>query len=194
MDISTKWKMAVTKWTEKDILFIKDNLHLSNAELAKHLGSTADAICQLKVRKKLNRLQNITLEDREWRTVTELPDYEVSDHGEVRNKKRGNILRSRVDKNGYYKIEFKLGTKTLNRNIHRLLALEFIDNPNNEPEVNHEDGNKLNNYWENLEWVSSSYNMQHAHDNGLINMPKGDDHWTRKRNVKQFVGRSTTIL
>lgn len=136
--------MTVTKWRDKDIQFIRDNLHLSNAELAEHLGSTADAICQLKVRQGINRLQNTTPEGREWRTVTELPDYEVSDYGEVRNSRRGNILRGRVDKSGYYKIEFKVGSKTLNRTVHRLVAIEFLDNPNDEPEVNHKDGNKLN--------------------------------------------------
>ena len=56
------------------------------------------------------------------------------------------------------------------------------------PEVNHKDGDKTNNFWKNLEWVTESQNMQHAHDTGLICMPTGDNHWTRRKGVKYFVG------
>ena len=51
--------------------------------------------------------------------------------------------------------------------IHRLLAKNFIPNPNNLPEVNHKDGNKLNNSLDNLEWVSKSQNALHAFELGL---------------------------
>lgn len=47
------------------------------------------------------------------------------------------------------------------------MAANFLDNPNNYPEVNHKDGNKLNNNVENLEWVSTSVNTKHAYDNNL---------------------------
>lgn len=60
--------------------------------------------------------------------------------------------------------------------IHRLLAIHFIPNPDNLPEVNHKDGNKLNNSIENLEWCTHKENMQHAHNNGLIKSPKGKNH------------------
>ncbi len=53
--------------------------------------------------------------------------------------------------------------------IHRLLALHFIDKPENYNDkwiVNHKDGNKLNNSIENLEWMSASDNTQHAYDTG----------------------------
>jgi len=51
--------------------------------------------------------------------------------------------------------------------IHRLVALNFIENPNNLPQVNHKDGNKDNNNVDNLEWCTNLYNMQHAIRTGL---------------------------
>ena len=58
--------------------------------------------------------------------------------------------------------------------LHRLLALSFIPNPNNLPEINHLNGNKLDFSLSNLVWSSSSENTQHAFNTGLI--PKGEKH------------------
>lgn len=51
--------------------------------------------------------------------------------------------------------------------MHRLIAEAFVPNPNGYKEVNHKDGNKLNNHWTNLEWCTRSENIRHCHRLGL---------------------------
>lgn len=104
-----------------------------------------------------------------WKTITEANNYEVSDEGEVRNKTTKQILKGRLSKSGYYQVNIKINetNKFSNRYIHRLVAQYFIENKENKREVNHKDGNKLNNDAENLEWVTSSENQRHRHSIGI---------------------------
>ncbi len=73
-----------------------------------------------------------------------------------------------VDTVGYYQciLRDSNGKKHYIR-VHRLIAKAFIDNPNNLPQVNHIDGNKLNNSIDNLEWCTNRENTQHGYDNHL---------------------------
>lgn len=104
----------------------------------------------------------------EWLGIRDHPSYEVSSCGKVRNKGTGLLLKDRVTKAGYNRC--RLGGKDLS--IHRLVANHFLPNPDNLPQVNHKDCDKLNNKLSNLEWCSAESNMQHAWSNGLMaNVP-----------------------
>lgn len=98
-----------------------------------------------------------------------IPDthYSVSSEGRVRNDETGRIKALGKRHDGYYKVDlYSEGSRSSER-VHRLVAQAFIPNPNNKPQVNHIDGNKINNSVENLEWVDGSENMIHAYNTGL---------------------------
>ena len=106
--------------------------------------------------------------------------YKISRDGSVISVPRNGTvnfekkIKPTIGTNGYLKVSFRCFGKRYTRNIHRLLALTFIDNPNNYPCVNHIDGDKLNNDISNLEWATYSRNVQHAYDNGLTVSVKGE--------------------
>jgi hypothetical protein len=98
----------------------------------------------------------------------------VVSHGKNgRQKRKGQVLKLGLDKRGYPKVAITKDGKNLNRNIHRLVALAFIPNPENKPQVNHIDGDKTNNEVDNLEWNTAQENMIHAVKTGLFGDRKG---------------------
>ncbi len=96
--------------------------------------------------------------------------YEVSNLGRVRPAKPRYkdvpILKTRICR-GYERVTIYKNGKRKDFQVHRLVADAFIPNPDNKPQVNHIDGNKLNNVVENLEWVTRSENQLHAKRTGL---------------------------
>ena len=105
--------------------------------------------------------------------------YEINEAGQIRTLHKRNrymILTQRIDRGGYYTIRLSKGGRASTHWVHRLLALTYIPNPHQKPEVNHKDLNKLNNNLDNLEWVTHRENAQHAYNTGAINPRRGKDH------------------
>jgi len=92
--------------------------------------------------------------------------YSISKNGEVLSN-NGKKLKTEITKFGYCRCALYSNGNTKRFAIHRLVAMAFIPNPENKPQVNHKDGNKKNNCVENLEWVTASENIFHAFKNGL---------------------------
>lgn len=113
----------------------------------------------------------------EWRDVPGYEGlYQVSDTGLVLSLPRegsdGRILRPDITRDGYAQVRLCKNGLKHRWLVHRLVALAFLPNPALKAEVNHIDGDKLNNALSNLEWSTRSENQQHAYDNGLTHANK----------------------
>ena len=95
--------------------------------------------------------------------------YLVSNTGEIKGVKTGKIRSKNLTDRDYYFVSGSLGSREskITFKVHKAVAETFIPNPNNLPQVNHKDGNKLNNFISNLEWCTNQENTQHAIDLGL---------------------------
>lgn len=93
--------------------------------------------------------------------------YEASNFGRIKalathNHKYDIIFSLVPHKSGYYYICLRKNGKTKSMSVHRLVAKAFHKCPNKNLQVNHKDGNKINNRMENLEWVTKAKNIQHT--------------------------------
>jgi hypothetical protein len=96
-------------------------------------------------------------------TVSEfMKGYEVMEDGRFFSIKSSKFLKPSLSSNGYYMLTLSNGGKTKRFHLHRLVAIRFIPNPHNKPQINHIDGNKQNNNVVNLEWCTAKENNAHA--------------------------------
>lgn len=107
--------------------------------------------------------------------------YQVSSHGRIKSLPKlkrtpygttylslEKIMKQSCTKNKYLNVTLSNKPYNVSHFVHILVAALFCDNPNRYGFVNHEDGNKQNNCYENLKWCDRSYNMLHAFSTGLI--------------------------
>lgn len=98
-----------------------------------------------------------------WKQVEGYEDrYLVSSLGNVYSLKRNKLMKPKVDKYGYLCMRLFDGDSKKDWTVHRLVAINFIPNPENYPVVNHKNEDKQDNRVENLEWCSIKYNTNYG--------------------------------
>jgi hypothetical protein len=113
-----------------------------------------------------------SLEGEIWKEIKDYEGlYEISNFGRVKCLPRDighcftniKIMRLKKGKNGYIIAPLCFNKKYKFKYVHRIVATAFISNIDNKPQVNHKDGERNNNNYENLEWATESENMFHSY-------------------------------
>ena len=135
--------------------------------------------------------------------------YEINTNGIVYGKERKvkkwdgerlikkTIKTQEISREGYARVSLFKNGISKKYSVHRLVAIVFIDNKENKSDVNHKDGNKLNNNINNLEWVSKSENVKHSinilkNKNGLKHYEKGNN-WYKEKNIEPPASKSVLM-
>ena len=140
-----------------------------------------------------------------WKPVVGYEKYfEISSFGNILSTRTNKILKLHLGKMGYFHFSTKIGGRNglcICLKVHRLVAEAFCERLDDSYEVNHKDGNKLNNNCSNLEWVSHSDNVIHAYETGLTKIKYGVNNKLSKfsvddinfilKNARQFGGDMT---
>lgn len=108
----------------------------------------------------------MNIDEEIWKNVSMFNGlYKVSNLGRVcrfHKHTPPRILQPHLNTHGYVQVCLSKGEVRKFCTVHRLVATAFIPNPQNKDQINHIDGNKLNNSVNNLEWCTAKENIQHA--------------------------------
>ena len=143
---------------------------------------------------------NCDLDNEIWKQVvlenvdTTDKRYDISNLGRFKNSSGTIMDNYKINDSGYLRVYIYNKTYAL----HRLIALAFIENPENKEQVNHIDGNKLNNSAENLEWVTNRENQVHKFKIGLGNcytrkMVQYDLEMNKIKEFKSIIGAAKEL-
>lgn len=113
-------------------------------------------------------------------------DYTIDTDGNIFSVRKNKYLKQTINKDGYCKVKLQKNKYSKTYSVHRLVAENFIENPNNLPQVNHIDGNKQNNNVNNLEFCTAKHNMNEAVRIGLFDKCKEIQ---RKNAIKNNLGK-----
>ena len=128
----------------------------------------------------------------EWKSIEEFPNYEISSLGNVKNIITGKVLKNSV-KGGYCHVSLTNENYKKTLLVHRLVALAFIENPENKLEVNHKDKNKLNICVSNLEWMSRRENNIHKCQGVKITSNKNKEVLRINKNTNEILEKYNSI-
>lgn len=110
-----------------------------------------------------------------WKEIDGFENYLISEYGDVFSKYINAIMKPYLTNKGYKAIDLHKNHKKYKFCIHRLVALNFIPNPNNYPIVLHLDNVKTNTHYTNLKWGTYSENNAQAVRDGIMKVPKPDN-------------------
>lgn len=103
-----------------------------------------------------------------WKVIVEYPSYSISSLGRVKNNTTNKVLKAVPNTFGYLQVRLYKEGQYKVFTIHQLVAAYFLSIPSGDLELNHVDEDKLNNRWDNLEWVQHKDNCNYGTRNVKI--------------------------
>lgn len=124
--------------------------------------------------------------------------YQINEYGEVLSLRRNSMMKPSKTANGYLQVELSVNGTSKKFYVHRLVALNYLENPNNYKEINHIDHIKTNNHFSNLEWVTRKDNlekMSRFYNNGFKTLCKNCNKEIHSSNAdnKQYCSRECHV-